>query len=191
MLYLKPHWSNTDEPAPKQPGQAHYLDSAALLAHLRSEGRSRAEMAGMTGLTVQQVIERLQLLTLEEGLRGYLRRECVPERTALTLLLVPDEVTRRRLAVRIVRERLCVRDAALLADAANRRCADMSRQRHQRVITAMRDTRPYHNALREIAGQMNAAGVHATFTEERHGSMMEMTIAYPLRRRRTERFQSI
>lgn len=190
MLNLKPQGSTAALPAQTQPGLPHYLDSAELLSRLRAEGRSRAEMAGMLGLTVQQVIERLQLMTLEESLRGYLRREGVPERTALTLLLVPDELTRRRLAMRIVRERLCVRDAALLAEAASRRCEAMLGRR-QRVITAIRDTRPFHNAIREIAGQMNAAGVNATFTEERHGGMMEMKVAYPLRRRRTERHQAM
>lgn len=191
MLNLKPRGSTAALPVPTHPGLPHYLDSAELLSRLRAEGRSRAEMAGMLGLTVQQVIERLQLMTLEESLRGYLRREGVPERTALTLLLVPDELTRRRLAMRIVRERLCVRDAALLAEAASRRCEAMCGRRQQRVITAIRDTRPFHNAIREITGQMNAAGVHATFTEERHGGMMEMKVAYPLRRRRTERHQAM
>lgn len=189
MLYMKPRWSNP-ESAAGQPVE-DYLDAAERLACLQRAGYSRAEIAGLTGLTAQQVAERLQLLTLDDGLRGYLRRENVPERTAMTLLLVPDEVSRRRLAIRIVRERLCVRDAALLADAANRRCTALCAQRRQQVRLVLRDTRPFHNALRDIAGQMNAAGVRATFTEERHQGMMEVKITYPLRRRRTERHQSI
>lgn len=190
MPYTKPRRSIADPPAAGHPGE-DYLDAAERLVRLQSAGYSRAEMAGLTGLTVPQVVERLQLMTLDDGLRRYLRVENVPERTALTLLLVPDEVTRHRLAMRIVRERLCVRDAALLADAANRHCAAMCAERHQRVRIVLRDTRPFHNALRDIAGQMNAAGVKATFTEERHQGMMEMKIAYPLRRRRTERYQSM
>jgi hypothetical protein len=47
------------------------------------------------------------------------------------------------------------------------------------------------NAVRDIAEQMKTAGVCATFSERRTGGMQELTIAYPARRRRTERYQSI
>lgn len=189
MLYFKPQCAVLPSaPAP------HYLDSAEMLLRLQAEGRTRAEMAGLTGLTVKQVVDRMQLWGLEGGLREYLRREQVPERIALALLLLPDALTRRRIAVRIVRERLCIRDAGLLIASARRKCARMcqeQRSHSQRVITLIRDTRPYRNAVRDIAGQMNAAGLRATFTEQRVGGCIELTIAYPARRRRTQRCQSM
>lgn len=188
MLYLKPRIDRLPPP----PQEAHYFDSARMLLMMQSEGCSRAEMARRTGLTVVQVINRLRLLELDEGLRGYLRQEGVPEGIALTLLRLPDPVTRRRMAYRIIRERLCIRDAALLVGSAGRRCQQLPPAQHeQRVITVIRDVRPYRNAIRDIAEQMKNAGVRATYAERRTGGMLELTVSYPARRRRVERFHSM
>ena len=180
-------------PAPVKPRpmtELHYLDSAELLRQLRATGHTLADMAQTAGLTPPQVLDRLRLLELDEGLRVYLRQEGVPEGIALLLLRLPDQVTRRRMALRIVAERLCIRDAALLVDSArNRRPPQPPASQH--VIKVIRDIRPFRNAIRDIAGQMNDAGVHATFTERRSGGMQELTVAYPARRRRTERFHAM
>lgn len=193
MLYLKPQRPLPPD-LPPCPKDTHYLDCAERLLRLNAEGINRAELARMTGLTVQQVVDRMSLWELESSLRAFLRRENVPERTALSLLMLPDALTRRRIAVRIVREKLCIRDAGLLILSARRKCARLCQQQReqgQRVITLIRDVRPYRNAIRDIAGQMTAAGMQATFTEQRVGRFMELTIAYPARRRRTQRYQSM
>ncbi|MBR6666884.1 MAG: hypothetical protein IKL25_00740 [Clostridia bacterium] len=168
----------------------HYFDSAEALVHMQGEGRSLAEMASLMGLTIPQVTARLQLATMEAGLRTLLRREGAPEPIALTLLQLSDPVSRRRLALRIIRERLCIRDAALLVASARRRFPKGEPLRQQ-VITVMRDVRPYRNAIRDIAEQMKTAGVRATFTERKSGGMLEMTVSYPARRRRMERYHSM
>lgn len=172
------------------PPPLHYFDSAEELLRLQAQGYSLAEMATRTGLTIPHLSARLRLVELDEGLRMLLRREGVPEKIALTLLALPDPLTRRRLAMRIIRERLCVRDASLLVQAARRQ---QSRQEtpKTRVITVVRDVRLYRNAIRDIAEQMKTAGVRATFTERRTGGMQEMTVSYPTRRRRVERFHSM
>jgi len=173
--------------------EPHYFDSADKLHRLQAEGYTRADMARMTGLTVPQVRDRLRVLSLDEGLRAYLRRESAPECIALLLLNLPDPVSRRRMAHRIVRERLCIRDAALLVHSAQRhgRALQPEPPPAQRVITAIRDVRLYRNAIRDIAEQMKTAGVRATFSERKTGGMQELTVAYPTRRRRTERYQSM
>lgn len=182
-------------PAPHRPrpmGEMHYLDSAQMLLHLQAAGHSLADMAHTSGLTAHQVIERIRLCELDEGLRAYLRQEGVPEKIALILLRLPDPLSRRRMALRIVREHLCIRDAALLVDSArNRRTEQPPPPSGQHVIKVIRDIRPFRNAIRDIAGQMNDVGVRATFTERRSGGMQELTVAYPTRRRRTERYQSM
>lgn len=172
------------------PPPMHYFDSAEELLRLQAQGYSLAEMAANTGLTIPYLSARLRLAELDEGLRTLLRREGAPEKIALTLLLLPDPVTRRRMAQRIIRERLCVRDAALLVQSARRKllCQEAPKPR---VITAVRDVRLYRNAIRDIAAQMNTAGVRATFTERRTGGMQEMTVSYPARRRRVERYHAI
>jgi len=191
MLYEPMRRRKPDiEPAPLP---LHYFDAAEMLQHLQLEGHSWAEMARMTGLTVPQTMARLRLLQLDIGLRDYLRREHAPEKIALLLLTLPDPVTRRRMAHRIVRERLCIRDAALLVRSALRHCRTKQEEAPapQRVITAIRDVRLYRNAIRDIAEQMKTAGVRASFSERITGGMQELTVAYPTRRRRTERYQSM
>ena len=169
----------------------HYFDSAEALLRMQGEGRSLAEMARLTGLTVPQINARLRLNALDTGLRTLLRREGVPENIALTLVTLPDAVSRRRLALRIIRERLCIRDAALLVASAGRRAPVIPEEPRQRVITVIRDVRPYRNAIRDIAEQMKTAGVRATFTERKTGGMQELTVSYPARRRRVERFHAM
>ncbi len=180
-------------PRPRPMTEMHYLDSAAMLAHLHAAGNSLADVALRTGLTPQQALDRMRLLELDEGLRLTLRQEGVPEKIAWLLLRLPDPITRRRMAQRIIRERLCIRDAALLIEASkNRRIVPVpTPSSGQHVIKVIRDVRPFRNAIRDIAGQMNAAGVRATFSERRTGGMQELTVAYPARRRRTDRYQSM
>ncbi len=169
----------------------HYFDSAEELLRMQGEGRSLAEMARLTGLTVPQIHARLHLTALDPALRTLLKRESVPEKIALTLVTLPDPVSRRRMALRIIRERLCIRDAALLVASAGRRAPVMPEEPRQRVITVIRDVRPYRNAIRDIAEQMKTAGVRATFSERKTGGMQELTVSYPARRRRVERFHSM
>jgi len=176
---------------PRPMAQMHYLDSAAMLSYLHAAGNSLAELAQQTGLTAQQVVERMQLLSLDEGLRLTLRQEGVPERIAWLLLQLPDPLSRRRMAQRIIRERLCIRDAALLVEAAKNHRSVPAPSSGQHVIRVIRDVRPFRNAIRDIAGQMNAAGVRATFSERRTGGMQELTVSYPARRRRVERFHAM
>ena len=178
-------------PKPRPMTEPHYFDSAEMLLHLRAAGHTLADAAERAGLTAQQALERLRLLELDEGLRAYLRQAGAPEKIALLLLNLPDPVTRRRMAIRIVGERLCIRDAALLVASARKSTPVAEAPRGQHVIKVIRDVRPFRNAIRDIAGQMNAAGVRATFTERRTGGMQELTVAYPARRRRVERFHSM
>ena len=191
MLYeLKRRRRSEIEPAPLP---LHYFESAEVLHHLQEEGCSWAEIARLAGLTVPQTMSRLRLLELDAGLRDYLRREQAPEKISLLLVSLPDPVTRRRMAHRIARERLCIRDAALLVRSAQRHCriAEPEQPLQPRVITAIRDTRLYRNAIRDIAEQMKTAGVRASFSERKTGGMQELTVTYPARRRRTERYQSM
>ena len=182
--------TNARRKAPEMLPPLHYFDSAEALFRMQAQGWSLAEMARQTGLTIPHLSARLRLYELDEGLRMLLRRECVPERIALTLLALPDPITRRRMANRIIQERLCVRDASLMVQSAKRQPPQQEVPK-PRVITAVRDVRLYRNAIRDIAQQMNTAGVRATFTERRTGGMQEMTVSYPARRRRVERFHSM
>lgn len=188
MLYQMPRPIPIPVPPP-----LHYLDSAAQLLRLQAQGYPLAELSRMTGLTIPQLRERMRLCKLDEGLQTLLRRENVPEGIAVLLLQLPDPLSRRRMANRIVRERLCIRDAGLLISAAQRnpRLREGPEIHQQHVVTLMRDMRPFRNAICDIVEQMKTAGVRATLTERSTGGMQELTISYPTRRRRTERHQSM
>ena len=178
-------------PAGEMPLPLHYFDTAALMAQLRREGYSLAEAARLTGTPIARAPDRLALSQLEEGLQRYLRQAGAPEEIARVLLKLPDPVSRRRLARRIVGEQLCIRDAALLVRSALRSCRRSEPPGRPQVIAAIRDVRLYRNAIRDIAEQMKTAGVRASFSERRAGGMQELTVAYPARRRRVERYQSM
>ena len=146
-------------------------------------------MARSTGLTVQQIEARMHLAVIEGELRTLLMAEHVPERIARALLTLPER-SRLSAAHRIARERLCIRDAELLIASILRRATAQPPQRaaHRgRIITLIRDHRPYLNAIRDIAAQMKDAGVDATVTERKVGRSVALTVTLPTRRRRAAR----
>ncbi|MBQ8200576.1 MAG: ParB/RepB/Spo0J family partition protein [Clostridia bacterium] len=174
----------------------HYLEEADVLRTLNEEhGMNREALAQLLGTTAQAVTLRLQLTALDEPLRVFLMDEGAPECVARALLKLPDAESRMDVAIRAVRERLCIRDVQLLAAAASRRRklqgGASRRLSRGRVISLVRDPRPYLNAIRDIAGQMRSAGVQATLTERSMGGQLEVTVRMPVRQRRTERRQSM
>ncbi len=166
-------------------------------------GLSRGELARLMGRTLPEITEKLALNGLPVTLQNLLLRAQAPEAIARVLLRLPDEVSRLRVARRILGEQLCVRDALLIAEADCRRLKRESPAQGKtppeertprltgRVIHLTRDHRPYVNAIRAIAGQMKDAGLPATLMEECLGRCLTVTLSVPLRRRRMERYQHI
>lgn len=194
----------------------HYLEEAeALRALNEAHGLRWEELARMLGLPAQTLQEHALLAGLEDVLQALLMEEGVPLSIALLLLRLPSGKRRMDAAQRIVQERLCIRDSALLvcADARwmkekevckweskganNEVCKreEMKRgtdgETGRRIISVIRDHRLFLNAIRDIAGQMQAAGFPASVTERQTNGQMEMVIRVPARRRRTERYQSV
>ena len=189
-----------------QSGRLHYLQEAEVMSALHERhGLSRGELAARLGRHPQLVTDQLRLADLGEELTSLLLEEGVPMGAALTLLRLQGEESRIRAACRIARERLCIRDAALLVEAmrthqprgsetsveAEEKKTEQISQNHTgRVINAVRDHRIYFNAIRAVAGQMQAAGLDAAITEQRVGSRMEVTVSLSLRRRRSARYHA-
>lgn len=185
----------------------HYLEEATAMCALNEQhGMSRGDISRLMNLHPQAVAEQMRLTSLDDELCAFLMEEGVPLCIALTLLRLPDERARMTVACRIARERLCVRDAALLVSAALSRpstfkgvgnrenSVDMpgnSQNPTRHVIGAIRDQRLYLNAIRDIAGQMRSAGVDAVVTEQCSGGRLAVTVSIPTRRRRTARYQSM
>lgn len=184
----------------------HYLEEADALRALHEvHGIPWEALSGKLGVSAQRLERQAGLSGLADELQALLLEEGVPIRIALALMPVRGDKIRMEVAQRIVRERLCVRDAALLATAearrdwrtaaskneVNNRGKEESRNNTRKIVGVIRDHRLYINAIREIAGQLKAAGFGATVAERQVSGQMEMIIRVPVRRRRAERYQTI
>lgn len=180
-------------------GQGHYLLQSACCRALQDRfGLSAAEISMLSGLPARKTCARLALGAMDAPLRQLLMMQGVPEEIACVLLPLPDEVTRRRVARRIIRDRLCVRDAMLLAASAGKKCASLRERTAQsarpmqgRIIHQARDHRPYLNAIRAVVAQLQQSGVNATLTEEAAPGRVEVHVSLPTRRRRAGRHASM
>lgn len=178
----------------------HYLEEAEALHVLHTLHRMPwEELARLSGSTPRTASSQAGLASLPDDLKALLLEERVPLDVALLLLRLPDDASRLRAANAIIRERLCVRDASLLVAAERRRPVKQGTFQEpapddapprRKVVCVVRDHRLYLNALRDIAGQMQAAGVAATIDERRIPGQVEMVIRVPVRRRRMERYHS-
>lgn len=162
-----------------------YLDRAEAVRRLGEEfGVPRAVMAQQLGDSAAHVLSMQQIAALDDETREILRQERLPERVAEALCRVPDMESRRRIVLRTARERLDIREVELLAEAANRR---LPGAKHSgKVISAVRDARPYLNALREVVGQMNEAGLPVQIEEAQDNGGTTITIRCRTRRRRSQ-----
>lgn len=161
----------------------HYLDEADALNRLSREfGLDRAQIAQRLGVSSQEVTARLTLTNLGKETREALRRYRLPERVALALARLPQEAGRVRIAERVAREGLCIRDVELLVTAAQKRLP-VPQIPEGRVLGGVKDVRPYLNAMRSLAEQMRAAGIPVEVEENTGGGKQRFSLVMPRRRR--------
>lgn len=162
-----------------------YLDRAEAANRLTADfGVPRAAIAKQTGDSAAHVLSLQQIATLDDRTRDILRQEQLPERVAEALTRVVDAESRQRIALRTAKERLDIREVELFVEAANRR---LPGAKHSgKVVSAVRDARPYLNALREVVAQMNEAGLPVRFDEAQEDGGTTLTIRCRTRRRRSQ-----
>ena len=162
-----------------------YLDRAEAANRLTADfGVPRAAIAQQTGDSAAHVLSLQQIATLDDRTRDILRQEQLPERVAEALTRVADAESRQRIALRTAKERLDIREVELFVEAANRR---LPGAKHSgKVVSAVRDARPYLNALREVVAQMNEAGLPVQLNEAQEDGDMTLTIRCRTRRRRSQ-----
>ena len=162
-----------------------YLDRAEAANRLTADfGVPRAAIAQQTGDSAAHVLSLQRIATLDDRTRDILRQERLPERVAEALTRVVDAESRQRIALRTAKERLDIREVELFVEAANRR---LPGAKHSgKVVSAVRDARPYLNALREVVAQMNEAGLPVRFDEAQEDGGMTLTIRCRTRRRRSQ-----
>lgn len=176
-------------------GRLHYLDAADMLHALHTRCGMTVEAISMAlAIPSERIAQRMQLHAIAPQIRTLLVQSGAPERIAMVLLRLPEGEARLHTARRILREQLCVRDAELLVTAALRRNAGTGASTParltRRIINLTRDHRPYINAIRAIAGQMQEAGVSAVFSQRQVGASTELVVTLTGRRRRTARYSS-
>lgn len=201
-------------------GRMHYLEEADALRVLHEiHGMSWDALARALQGEVALLREQSGLAAVQDELKALLMEEGVPLGIALALLQLQDSGERLAMAERIARERPCIRDAKLLVAAAlhcrNNVMKGPPKGRNEvckwekengvggkwedkrigvggrRMIGVVRDARLFLNSIRQITAQMQAAGFRVALAERRVGGEMEIVIRVPVRRRRTERYQSM
>ena len=157
-----------------------YLDRAEATNRLTADfGVPRAAIAQQTGDSAAHVLSLQRIATLDDRTRDILRQERLPERVAEALTRVVDAESRQRIALRTA-----IREVELFVEAANRR---LPGAKHSgKVVSAVRDARPYLNALREVVAQMNEAGLPVRFDEAQEDGGTTLTIRCRTRRRRNQ-----
>ena len=155
-----------------------YLDRAEATNRLTADfGVPRAAIAQQTGDSAAHVLSLQRIATLDDRTRDILRQEQLPERVA-------EAQSRQRIALRTAKERLDIREVELFVEAANRR---LPGAKHSgKVVSAVRDARPYLNALREVVAQMNEAGLPVQLNEAQEDGGTTLTIRCRTRRRRSQ-----
>lgn len=162
-----------------------YLDRAEAVNRLIADfGVPRAAIAQQTCDSAAHVLSLQRIATLDDKTRDILRQERLPERVAEALTRVVDAESRQRIALRTAKERLDIREVELFVEAANRR---LPGAKHSgKVVSAVRDARPYLNALREVVAQMNEAGLPVQLNEAQEDGGTTLTIRCRTRRRRSQ-----
>lgn len=146
-----------------------YLDRAEAANRLTADfGVPRAAIAQQTGDSAAHVLSLQRIATLDDRTRDILRQERLPERVAEALTRVVDAESRQRIALRTAKERL------------------PGAKHSGKVVSAVRDARPYLNALREVVAQMNEAGLPVQLNEAQEDGGMTLTIRCRTRRRRSQ-----
>ena len=199
----------------------HYLEEADALCALHTVHRIPWEELSQTlGVAAGTLRSLAELTGLPDDVKALLMEEEAPPGIAMLLLRLPDDRRRMAAAERIARQRLCIRDAALLIAAELRGKNEVSKREKctktrnevrkrenemhcenevwkrdetggQRVMSLIRDHRLYLNAIRDIAGQMQSAGFAATVDERLVPGHTELVIRVPTRNRRAAKYQSM
>ena len=138
----------------------HYLDEAeGYLEVLRTCAMTQEALAERIGLSQSAVANKLRLLKLDPPVRAALRACGLTERHARALLKLPLSTLQMDAVRRMDSQHLTVKQAEVLVK--DMLSALPSKRSGRRILSLMRDHRLYINAIRDIARQMQAAGLQA------------------------------
>lgn len=152
----------------------HYFEEAEAYADLIQRGMTQEALARRIGKSPSGVANKLRLLRLSPETRRLLLEEGLSERHARALLSLPEENARLRAARQAARLHLTVRETETLVNRMQKRLPVTPPER--KVISLVRDTRPYLNAIRGVVRQMQDTGMDALFESREDDGWIEMKI---------------
>ena len=154
----------------------HYFEEAEAYAALLSQGVTQEALARRLGKSASGVANKLRLMKLDPELRQFLWEEGLSERHARALLPLPDAAARMRIARQAAQQHLTVRETEALVQKALRRLPTPPKRK---VISLVRDTRLYLNAIKSLLKQMQDTGLSARMDTEETASFTEIRIRIP------------
>ncbi|MBR6186943.1 MAG: ParB/RepB/Spo0J family partition protein [Clostridia bacterium] len=137
----------------------HYFEEAEAYASILSQGVTQEALARRLGKSASGIANKLRLMKLSPELRQFLREEGLSERHARALLPLTDAAARLRIARQAAQQHLTVRETEALVLKAQQRLPTSPPKR--KVISLVRDSRLYINAIKSICKQMQDTGLDA------------------------------
>lgn len=148
----------------------HFLDEAAAYARaMRLCGLSQEALAARIGKTQGAIANKIRLLRLDASVRDAARRLTLSERQTRALLKLPSAAAQLEAAEAMAAQSLtALRSEALVEEMLRALHAQQAPRR--RMLVVVRDWRPYLNAIRDVARQMQAAGLSVQMETEEPGA---------------------
>lgn len=148
----------------------HFLDEASAYARaMRLCGLSQEALAARIGKTQGAIANKIRLLRLDASVRDAARRLALSERQTRALLKLPSAAAQLEAAEAMAAQSLnALRSEALVEEMLRALHAQQTPRR--RMLVVVRDWRPYLNAIRDVARQMQAAGLSVQMETEEPGA---------------------
>ena len=149
----------------------HFLDEAAAYARvMRLCGFSQEALASRIGKTQGAIANKLRLLRLDESEREAVRRLQLSERQARALLKLPAGKEQLEAAGVMAEQGLNAPRSEAMVEEMLRALRANGATPRRRMLVVVRDWRPYLNAIRDIARQMQDAGLDVEMETEQPGA---------------------
>ena len=149
----------------------HFLDEAAAYARvMRLCGFSQEALASRIGKTQGAIANKLRLLRLDEGVREAVRKLSLSERQARALRKLPAGKEQLEAAGVMAEQGLNAPRSEAMVEEMLRALRANGAAPRRRMLVVVRDWRPYLNAIRDIARQMQDAGLDVEMETEQPGA---------------------
>lgn len=149
-----------------------FEEAVAIEKLMVDHGLSQQEISKKLGKAQSTLSNKLRLLRLSEDIRDLISCNNLTERHARALLLLPDNVTRRRILNIIIERHLNVAEAESLINDVGRRKKSPKRPQ----LRAYKDMRIFINTLNHAVDAIRKAGIEADTAKSETDEYFEYVI---------------